>query len=186
LISAGRGAVIDNSALITRLSQNKDILVALDVWENEPDISAELLSLVDIATPHIAGHSVEGKEQGTVMVFQQLCKHLGITAPVDITDIVNTDTSALPSLPNAHTLNTHALNPSDSVPELILNQVLLAAYPIMVDEGRLRAWDPSGQTMAKYFDCMRKNYPIRREYSHFIFPAVAQRPPVSDWLDLLR
>jgi erythronate-4-phosphate dehydrogenase len=175
LISAGRGAVIDNQVLIKRLTDKKDIRVALDVWENEPDISAELLSLVDIATPHIAGHSLEGKEQGTVMVFQQLCQHLGIVSPVNVTDIVNTETSALPRLSNK----------SHSSPEDILNQVLLAAYPIMEDNARLRAWHQSGQPMAKYFDRMRKDYPIRREYSHFIFPQIAQQSPVSDWLALL-
>jgi erythronate-4-phosphate dehydrogenase len=195
LISAGRGAVIDNRALIKRLSQNKDIRVAIDVWESEPDISAELLSLVDIATPHIAGHSVEGKEQGTVMVFQQLCKHLGIAPPVNVMDIVNTDTSVLPVLSNTNlsknnlsktdVSNAHLLNKNESKPESILNQILLAAYPIMDDDTRLRAWKKSSQSMAAYFDSMRKNYPIRREYPHFIFPAVAQHPPISDWLDLL-
>lgn len=180
LISAGRGAVIDNQALIKRLTDKKDIRVALDVWEDEPDISAELLSLVDIATPHIAGHSLEGKEQGTVMVFEQLCQHLGVAPPVRVMDVVNTETSALPSLSNSWLSNT-----PDSTPEDILNQVLLSAYPIMQDDARLRAWNQSSQAMAAYFDCMRKNYPIRREYSHFIFPEVAQLSPVSDWLNVL-
>jgi len=180
LISAGRGAVIDNQALIKRLTDKKDIRVALDVWEDEPDISAELLSLVDIATPHIAGHSLEGKEQGTVMVFEQLCQHLGVAPPVRVMDVVNTETSALPSLSNSRLSNT-----PDSTPEDILNQVLLSAYPIMQDDARLRAWNQSGQAMATYFDRMRKNYPIRREYSYFIFPEVAQLSPVFDWLNVL-
>ena len=66
-----------------------------------------------------------------------------------------------------------------------LNQVLLSAYPIMQDDARLRAWNQSGQAMATYFDRMRKNYPIRREYSYFIFPEVAQLSPVFDWLNVL-
>ncbi|MFT6220892.1 MAG: erythronate-4-phosphate dehydrogenase [Candidatus Endobugula sp.] len=185
LISAGRGAVIDNQALINRLTDKKDIRVALDVWETEPDISAELLSLVDIATPHIAGHSLEGKEQGTVMVFQQLCQYLGIVPPVNVANIMNTDTSLLPALSNTQVMNTDLQNENNMTPEEILNQVLLAAYPIMEDDARLRAWHQSGQPMAKYFDRMRKNYPIRREYPHFIFPEVAQQSPVSDWLTLL-
>ena len=180
LISAGRGAVINNQALIKRLTDKKDIRVALDVWENEPDISAELLSLVDIATPHIAGHSLEGKEQGTVMVFEQLCQHLGVASPVSVMDIVNTETSALPVLSNSHLSNK-----SDLAPEDMLNQVLLSAYPIMQDDARLRAWSQSGQSMTTYFDRMRKNYPIRREYSHFIFPEDAQQLPVSNWLNIL-
>ena len=41
----------------------------LDVWEKEPGVDLELLRLVDIATPHIAGYSVEGKANGTAMLL---------------------------------------------------------------------------------------------------------------------
>jgi len=187
LISAGRGAVIDNQALLNRLTQKKDICVVLDVWENEPDISAKLLSLVDIATPHIAGHSLEGKEQGTVMVFQQLCESIGVAPSVDVLTIVNTETALLPELrPNMESKIVPEIPLEGSVsPVAILNRVLLAAYPIMEDDARLREWKNSGQAMAVYFDRMRKEYPVRREYSHFIFPDVAQCSPIADWLALL-
>jgi erythronate-4-phosphate dehydrogenase len=187
LISAGRGAVIDNQALLNRLTQKKDIGVVLDVWDNEPDISAELLSLVDIATPHIAGHSLEGKEQGTVMVFQQLCESIGVAPSVDVSTIVNTETALLPELrPKIVPKIVTAIPLEDSAsPVAILNRVLLAAYPIMEDDARLREWKNSGQAMAVYFDRMRKEYPVRREYSHFIFPDVAQCSPIADWLALL-
>jgi erythronate-4-phosphate dehydrogenase len=183
LISAGRGAVIDNYALINRLTHKKDIRVALDVWDSEPDISAELLSLVDIATPHIAGHSLEGKEQGTVMVFQQLCESLGVTPSVDVSTIVNTETAFLPEiLPQ---IESGIASDTSALPATTLNAVLLAAYPIMEDDKRLRKWKQGGETMAAYFDRMRKEYPVRREYSHFIFPDEAQCSPVADWLALL-
>jgi erythronate-4-phosphate dehydrogenase len=183
LISAGRGAVIDNHALINRLTHKKDIRVALDVWESEPDISAELLSLVDIATPHIAGHSLEGKEQGTVMVFQQLCESLGITPSVDVSTIVNTEAAFLPEI--VPHMKTGITSDTSASPATILNAVLLAAYQIMEDDKRLRKWKKSGETMAAYFDRMRKEYPVRREYSHFIFPDETQCSPVADWLALL-
>ena len=60
LLNAGRGAVIDNHALAESLALRGDLLVALDVWETEPTIDRTLLDQVAIATPHIAGHSVEG------------------------------------------------------------------------------------------------------------------------------
>ena len=69
LINAGRGAVIDNLALIDRLKQSDNLQVALDVWESEPVINSELLDLVTIATPHIAGYSTEGK----IRVFSPQC-----------------------------------------------------------------------------------------------------------------
>ena len=57
LINASRGAVIDNSALVQTLKQQNKPLVALDVWESEPQINTELLDLVSVATPHIAGYT---------------------------------------------------------------------------------------------------------------------------------
>ena len=57
LINASRGAVVDNRALLSVLAGGKPLSVVLDVWEPEPDLSTELLSLVDIGTPHIAGYT---------------------------------------------------------------------------------------------------------------------------------
>jgi len=77
LLNAGRGAVVDNRALLHRLQTRKDLRVVLDVWENEPAISAALLQRVAIGTPHIAGYSAEGKLRGTEMVYEALCDFLG-------------------------------------------------------------------------------------------------------------
>ncbi len=76
LLNAGRGAVIDNAALLQRLEQRQDLQVALDVWENEPKINGDLLAQVAIGTPHIAGYSAEGKLRGTEMVYEALCAFL--------------------------------------------------------------------------------------------------------------
>lgn len=81
LLNAGRGAVIDNQALLTRLQQRADLRVVLDVWENEPAIDGALLATVDIGTPHIAGYSVEGKWRGTTQVLSSLCTFLGMPVP---------------------------------------------------------------------------------------------------------
>lgn len=85
LLNAGRGAVIDNVALLQRLLQQHDLHVVLDVWENEPAIDVALLEQVAIGTPHIAGYSAEGKWRGTAMVYEALCCHLGRDAlPVSV------------------------------------------------------------------------------------------------------
>jgi len=67
LINTARGAVIDQSALLDR----KEMTICLDVWENEPHISAELLQTVFIGTPHIAGYSLDAKYRATQMIYQQ-------------------------------------------------------------------------------------------------------------------
>lgn len=78
LLNAGRGAVIDNQALLTRLQQHSDLDVVLDVWEGEPAISQALLDKVKIGSPHIAGYSAEGKLKGTQMVYQALCEYFAL------------------------------------------------------------------------------------------------------------
>jgi len=75
LINAARGEVVDNAALLALLQQRDDLGVYLDTWENEPLVSRELLQRVDLATPHIAGYSIEGRLRGTQMVLDAACNH---------------------------------------------------------------------------------------------------------------
>jgi erythronate-4-phosphate dehydrogenase len=75
LINASRGEVIDNMALLKLAKQNAIPELVLDVWENEPNINRELLPFVEIATPHIAGYSLDGKVRGTEMLYQAFCLH---------------------------------------------------------------------------------------------------------------
>ena len=77
LLNASRGAVADNAAL---LGWQGD--VALDCWENEPEISRPLLERAVVATPHIAGYSLEGKQRGTAMMLEALNEHFGWDIPV--------------------------------------------------------------------------------------------------------
>ena len=67
ILDAARGAIADNEALLGWTGD-----VALDCWENEPNISRELLEKAIVATPHIAGYSAEGKQRGTAMMLEAL------------------------------------------------------------------------------------------------------------------
>lgn len=84
LINTSRGDVIDQNALCAA----KNIILCLDVWENEPDISIELLKKVFIGTPHIAGYSLDAKFRATEMIYDSAAKYFGwnvshtITPPV--------------------------------------------------------------------------------------------------------
>lgn len=79
LINTSRGAVVDNKALLQAIDGNRIPAAALDVWEGEPQISAELLDVVEIGTPHIAGYSFDGKVAGTRMIYEAFCRHFKIT-----------------------------------------------------------------------------------------------------------
>ena len=79
LINAARGEVVDNQALLELLTRRDDLHVFLDTWENEPLVSRELLQRVDLATPHIAGYSVEGRLRGTQMVLDAAASHFNLS-----------------------------------------------------------------------------------------------------------
>lgn len=83
LINTSRGAVLDSQSALRCFSE-KSWQLALDVWEGEPDISLELLELVDICSPHIAGYSYDGKIKGTQMIFDAFCSNYGFDVPIPI------------------------------------------------------------------------------------------------------
>ena len=77
-INAARGEVINESALIA--ASPKLGAVVIDTWCNEPRINHDLLEVADIATPHIAGYSYQGKENATIMAVRAVARHLGFKA----------------------------------------------------------------------------------------------------------
>ena len=78
IINTSRGDVVHSQALIKGLDSDKISRVVLDVWENEPNISKELLKKVWIATPHIAGYSYEGKANATAMSVQAISRFFNL------------------------------------------------------------------------------------------------------------
>ena len=77
LINSARGPVIQQSALMADIEKTKRQVV-LDVFEHEPEISEELLNLITLVTPHIAGYSLEGKIMGTYQLYQAYCQFAGL------------------------------------------------------------------------------------------------------------
>jgi len=88
LINASRGAVIDNQALLERAAQGDRPSLVLDVWEKEPEVLLDLVPYVDIATPHIAGHSLEGKVGGAVMIADALLEYFGKKVEKTLADVL--------------------------------------------------------------------------------------------------
>lgn len=72
LINTSRGGIVDECALKSALSGRGGPRAIVDTWANEPGIDRELLSLSRIATPHIAGHTVEARHRGSRMVREAL------------------------------------------------------------------------------------------------------------------
>ncbi len=82
LVNAARGGVVEEEAL-RRVAKRKNLRLAIDTWEGEPQISTETLYMAEIATPHIAGYSIEGKQRATLAILRGLMEHFGVTLPVD-------------------------------------------------------------------------------------------------------
>lgn len=75
-INAARGEVVDDEALLKAIPRLGPVV--LDTWNNEPDINRELLEKVFIATPHIAGYSLQGKQFGTAYAVRAVARFLDI------------------------------------------------------------------------------------------------------------
>lgn len=78
LINACRGAVVDNTALLTCLNEGQKLSVVLDVWEGEPELNVELLTKVDIGTPHIAGYTSKVKHAVLRKCLKPIANSLGM------------------------------------------------------------------------------------------------------------
>ena len=154
LINAGRGEVIETGALLARLDQPSAPVVALDVWENEPAIDPDLVERVWLATPHIAGYSLEGKMQGTEMIYRALSHYLGLPVRKKAGQF-------LPEPALSKVAFTSAADEEDA-----LRIALRACYDPRQDDARLRlAMTGSADERALAFDRLRKHYPVRRECS---------------------
>ncbi|MBH0071476.1 4-phosphoerythronate dehydrogenase [Pseudoalteromonas sp. NZS127] len=150
LINASRGDVIDNQALLEVMQAGADLDLVLDVWENEPTILTELLEHVRYASVHIAGHTLEGKARGTQILYQKFCELKGIEATKSLDEFL-----PVPAITQA-TLG-QSFNEAD------IARLVHLIYDVRRDDGiLLRDLANNG------FDSLRKNYPVRREFSTLI------------------
>lgn len=82
-INAARGEVADTTTLISAIEEGLIRCSIIDTWEGEPNIDTTLLSLADVATCHIAGYSVEGKQRATRMALETIAETLGLEVDLE-------------------------------------------------------------------------------------------------------
>jgi erythronate-4-phosphate dehydrogenase len=147
LISACRGDVIDNHALLALKQSGHNLKVVLDVWQGEPDVLEALIPFTEIATAHIAGYSLEGKSRGSEMLYQALCQQLNVESTQRLAGF----------LPSA---SIPAIEINQDYCQILLNQIVKMVYDVRRDDAIFRQ-----QLSIQGFDSLRKNYPVRREFS---------------------
>lgn len=84
VVNAARGPIVDTEAVLSAVRERKISGCVIDCWEGEPAINRELLQVADIATPHIAGYSIEGKRRATTAVVSAALAHFGAKAAADV------------------------------------------------------------------------------------------------------
>ena len=141
VINSSRGEVVDTSALLGALRGGIVREAVVDTWENEPNISRELLDQAFLATPHIAGYSADGKANGTRMSLEAVARFFGVDCLFDV---------EAPAVPPTFRYYPEAPDDAAANPSLAL-------YDPRRDSDALKA-DPAA------FERLRGNYPLRREH----------------------
>ncbi|AWY20989.1 4-phosphoerythronate dehydrogenase [Moraxella bovis] len=150
LINTARGEIIRQDDLLWAMD-NKNLNAILDVFPFEPMIDKTLLDNLTLATPHIAGYTLDGKLRGTDMIYQAFCEHFNL--PV----LQNMDKL----LPSNHyhwqTLKNELLKGNAGI--------LKSYYDILKDDNELRHICTNNVHGAD-FDKLRKEYDLKREWPY--------------------
>ena len=143
IINAARGAIIDTAAIKKALIDKQIAGAIIDCWEKEPSIDLDYMNMVDIATPHIAGYSADGKGNATRMSLASIADFWALSKePLSKIVIPQVDNPAI---------DWAVLDGNK------LEKAILITYDPTEDHNRLIS-NPYA------FSTLRGNYPLRREY----------------------
>lgn len=142
-INTSRGEVVDETALTEAVPKLGSVV--LDTWCNEPDVNLRLMNMVDIATPHIAGYSYQGKLNATAMTVRSVARYFQIESLYDF--FPQADVPELSSV----RLDLHGKSQGEVASMIQYN------YPVFTDDFMFRM-NPGG------FEELRTNYKYRKEF----------------------
>jgi len=167
LINSSRGGVVDEAALLEGIRSGILSDVILDVFENEPAINRDLLEVLTLATPHIAGYSLDGKANGTTMSVRAISRFFSL-------GLDDWSPATMPA-PDSPEILTDA---SDTdLPELLW-EVYRQTYDVSSDDRRLRSAPES-------FETLRGTYPFRREPAAYAVRIFQCYPEIREILEKL-
>ncbi len=167
LINTSRGGVVDEKAALEGIRDGKLGEVILDVFENEPDIMQDLLEALTLATPHIAGYSLDGKANGTSMSVQAISRCFGL-------GMDNWFPASIPAPDTSEIL----IDASEGDLLKLLWEIYSQIYDVSSDDQRLRS-------APETFESLRGNYPERREAAAYAVRLFQGYPEIREILEKL-
>jgi erythronate-4-phosphate dehydrogenase len=161
-INTSRGDVVDENSL--RQARSKLGAVVLDVWAGEPKPHAGTIAAADIATPHIAGYSWDGKIAGTAMVHNAMAAYF----------FAGAEKTWRPPGAAEEQLPIVLDKKQD---EDVVFAAVKAAYPIMDEDRRFRKiLDKDPDKKGAFFDELRRTCPKRLEFRNFTVSLTRKYP----------
>jgi len=154
LINTCRGGVIEENALKLLLDQRQDISTIVDVWCNEPNPDPGLIKKIDIATPHIAGYSLDAKNAATVMIATAFANYFDLPAVPGFEDHSEQRAHGTLGLPVTPTSTSSVFD------------ILLSAFAVDHLSSVFKTLSERG-IVRENFDVLRQEIALRREFSAF-------------------
>ncbi|HKQ47364.1 MAG TPA: NAD(P)-dependent oxidoreductase [Phycisphaerae bacterium] len=148
LINTSRGEVVEETALLAAAEANRIGPLVLDVWRGEPAIDPALARAAAIATPHVAGYSLEARRRAALMIRERLAEFLG--------------EGKAPALP----VTSDKAELSRPLAGATLADIALQATGLVETDRAMREWIKSGSA-AGGFDAQRARCVRRREFSAY-------------------
>ena len=154
IINAARGGVVDESALLNAMKQGKIRDIIIDVWENEPDINLRTAQQTFIKTPHIAGYSVQSKQNASKFIADALIDHFNLKRP------------------HSTSKPTKTVFEKDVNEFKSLSSLLEELHPIKEYEKRLsHILKENPDNRGAFFNKLRAEFPLRQQFTHIKLPA---------------
>jgi len=155
-INAGRGDLMTLEAL-TRLVDSPWTVI-LDTWPGEPSLSADCLSRCDWVSPHIAGHSIKARENGSDLLAAAVARWAGVEVPALSESVEQVD--------SVSNLGTNSAGQGDTDSGVIgwMTEFLRQQSILPREDGRLRDAAKAGLTSVE-FDQLRRSYQQPAEWT---------------------
>lgn len=145
IINTSRGGIIDEHAVLKSKLEGKIDYIVSDVWENEPNLNIEFMKRCDIATPHIAGSSIQSKMNASKMLAEEVCNFFQLKSPIGIAKLKE----------KIYLKNRLATT----------EEIILEIHPLLVYDSKLRELT-NNMKKEILFAKLRTNFPLRNEYTN--------------------